>query len=378
MKVAIVVFDGVQALDVAGPMDVFAEANNFLPPQRHYQVTLVGMHAGSVRCANGLAIHVETDYLHYDDQPDLLLVAGGPRLPEVIPAPGFLQWLSAKAAGSRRFGSVCNGAFPLGHAGLLNGKEVTAHWHHFDRLAAQFPRARVRPDKIFVRDGRLFTSAGVTAGVDLCLALVTEDWGHEMALRIAKQLIVYIRRDGGQSQYSPYLAVGPKEETIVAKVLRYVTDRISEQVSIEQLADAVAVSRRTFSRVFAKDASMTPSAFVEKVRVDFCRKLLEETDLPLKTVAFRCGFHSGNHMRVIFARRLGTTPREYRQRFRDAALDGPKTHFNGLNRAAPEGRAGDGAPRLPDAVYATDFGGRVDGDSFKSRITEPPSVPRKR
>lgn len=316
MKLAIVVVDGVQALDVAAPMDVFAEANNFLPPDQQYEMTLIGMHSGSVRCANGMELKVDVGYSQYEDRPDLLLVAGGPKLPDLHPAPDFLHWLGAKAQESRRFGSVCNGAFLLGHAGLLNGKSVTAHWHDVDRLIAQFPRARVRPDKIFVRDGSLFTCAGVTAGVDLCLALVTEDWGHEMALRIAKRLIVYIRREGGQSQYSPYLAVGPKEETIVAKVLRYVTDHISEQFSIEQLADAVAVSRRTFSRIFAKDANMTPSAFVEQVRVDFSRKLLEETDLPLKTVAFRCGFHSGNHMRVIFTRRLDTTPREYRQRFR--------------------------------------------------------------
>jgi transcriptional regulator GlxA family with amidase domain len=274
------------------------------------------MRSGSVRCANGLELTVGIDYLHYEDQPDLLIVTGGPRLAEVSLEPGFLQWLSEKAEGSRRFGSVCNGAFPLGHAGLLNGRQATAHWHDVDRLAAQFPRARVRPDKIFVRDGSLFTSAGVTAGIDLCLALVTEDWGHELALRIAKQLIVYIRREGGQSQYSPYLAVGPKEETVVAKVLRHVTDHIDEQLSIEQLADAVAVSRRTFSRIFAKDANMTPLAFVEQVRVDFSRKLLEETDLPLKTVAFRCGFRSANQMRLIYSRRLDTTPREYRQRFR--------------------------------------------------------------
>ena len=173
----------------------------------------------------------------------------------------------------------------------------------------------MRPDKIFVRDGRLFTSAGVAAGIDLCLALVAEDWGHEMALRIAKKLIVYIRRDGGQSQYSPYLAAGPKAETIVAKVLRYVTDHIGEQLSMEQLADAVSVSRRTFSRIFAKNANMTPLAFVEQVRINHSRKLLEETDLPLKTVAFRCGFRSGNQMRLIYSRRLDTTPREYRERF---------------------------------------------------------------
>lgn len=354
MKLVIVVFEGVQALDIAGPMDVFAEANNFLPPHQHYQITLVGLHAGSVRCANGMELRVETDYLHYEDQPDLLLVAGGPKLYEVQTyAPSFLQWLSAKAAGSRRFGSVCNGAFPLGHAGLLNGKEVTAHWHDVDRLVAQFPRAQVRPDKIFVRDGKLFTSAGVAAGVDLCLALVTEDWGHEMALRIAKRLIVYIRRDGGQSQYSPYLAVGPKEETIVAKVLRHVTDHLSEQLSIEQLADAVGVSRRTFSRVFAKDATMTPSAFVEQVRVEFSRKLLEETDLPLKTVAFRCGFHSANHMRVIFTKRLDTTPREYRQRFRGAAPEEPHA-----SKLSPVVGANDAAtPRAKGTVQKMDVNG---------------------
>jgi transcriptional regulator GlxA family with amidase domain len=330
-KVAIVVFEDAQALDVAGPMDVFAEANKSLRADQRYEVALVGMRAGRLRCANGLEINVGSGYLDYVDQPDLILVAGGPDLPERVPAPGILEWLRAKAPGSRRFGSVCNGAFPLGHAGLLDGKEVTTHWHDVDRLIALFPRARVRPDKIFVRDDRLFTSAGVAAGIDLCLALVTEDWGHEIALRIAKKLIVYIRRDGGQSQYSPYLAAGPKEETIVAKVLRHVTDHIGEQLSIEQLADAVSVSRRTFSRIFAKSTNMTPSAFVEQVRVDHSRKLLEETDLPLKTVAFRCGFHNSNQMRFIYARRLDTTPREYRERFRRQEFGEPRVDADVLS-----------------------------------------------
>ena len=317
-------FEDVQALDVAAPMDVFAEANKFLPEGQRYEVALVGMRAGSLRCSNGLEINVGHGYLDYEEQPDLVVIAGGPRLPEFHPAPGILEWLREKAQGALRFGSVCNGAFPLGHAGLLDGKEVTAHWNDVDRLIAQFPRARVRPDKIFVRDGRLFTSAGVAAGIDLCLALIAEDWGHDLALRIAKKLIVYIRRDGGQSQYSPYLAAGPKEETIVAKVLRYVTDHLSEQLSMEQLADAVSVSRRTFSRVFARTADMTPSAFVEQVRIDHSRKLLEETDLPLKTIAFRCGFHNSNQMRFIYSRRLDTTPREYRERFRGRETGGQR------------------------------------------------------
>ena len=202
-----------------------------------------------VRCSNGLELRGGIGYQDYEDQPDLLLVAGGPDLPRLCPSAGFLHWLKRKAGGCARFGSVCNGAFLLGHAGLLDGKEVTAYWHDVECLALQFPKTEVRPDKIFVRDGNLFTSAGVAAGIDLCLSLVSEDWGHQIALHIAKQLIVYIRREGGQSQYSPYLAVGPKEETVVAKVLRYVTEHISEQLSIEQLADAVGVSRRTFSRI---------------------------------------------------------------------------------------------------------------------------------
>jgi len=326
MKLALVVFDGVQSLDVAGPLDVFAEANVVLPPDAQYELSLVGLRPGPVRCANGMELNVSVDYRNYDVQADLLLVAGGPRLPEQ-PAPSrdFLDWLARQAEGAKRFGSVCNGAFLLAHAGLLDGHEATTHWNDAPRLCEQFPRARVRPDKIYVRDGRLFTSAGVTAGIDLCLALLAEDWGHEMALHVAKRLIVYIRRDGGQSQYSPYLAVGPKEDTMVAKVLRYVTDHISETLSIEQIADAVGVSRRTFSRVFAKEATVTPSVFVEQVRVDFARKLLEQTDVPLKTVAFRSGFHSATHMRMIFLRRLESTPRQYRERFRasDEAAGSP-------------------------------------------------------
>jgi transcriptional regulator GlxA family with amidase domain len=317
MKLAIVVFDGVQALDVAGPLDVFAEANSFLPKHQRYEISLVGVRPDSVTCSNGMELKVPVDYLHFDQDCDLLLVAGGPRAPEMLPAPGFLDWLKAKAQKAQRFGAVCNGVFLLAHAGLLNGREITGHWSDTRQLSAQFPLTRVRPDKIFVRDGNLFTCGGVTAGIDLCLALVAEDFGHELAVKVAKRLIVYIRRDGGQSQYSPYLAVGPEEDSIVGKVMRYVTDHIADALSIEQIADAVAVSRRTFSRTFAKYAKVTPSVFVEQVRIDFARKLLEETDVPLKTVAFRSGFHSATHMRIIFSRRLDTTPKEYRQRYRE-------------------------------------------------------------
>jgi transcriptional regulator GlxA family with amidase domain len=237
-------------------------------------------------------------------------------LPDAHPSSDFLTWLQNQARDAKRFGSVCNGAFVLAHAGLLDGKEVTTHWADAGRLAHEFPQASVQPDKIFVRDGRLFTSAGVTAGIDLCLSLVAEDWGHELAVRVAKRLVVYIQREGGQSQYSPYIGAGREEDPIIGKVHRYVTEHITDALSIEQLASAVSVSRRTFSRVFAKYAKVTPSVFVEQVRVDTARKLLEDTDAPLKTVAFKCGFRSATHMRTTFSRRLEVTPKQYRQRFR--------------------------------------------------------------
>ena len=316
MKVAIIVFDGVQALDVAGPLDVFAEANTILSEQQKYEVSLVGVRAGTVTASNGMQLAVPYGFEDVDAQWDLLLVAGGPQLPDSKPSSGFLSWLQNQARDAKRFGSVCNGAFVLAHAGLLDGKDVTTHWADAGRLADEFPQACVQPDKIFVRDGRLFTSAGVTAGIDLCLSLVAEDWGHELAVRVAKRLVVYIQREGGQSQYSPYIGAGRDEDPIIGKVHRYVTEHITEALSIEQLASAVAVSRRTFSRLFAKYAKVTPSVFVEQVRVDTARKLLEETDAPLKTVAFKCGFRSATHMRTTFSRRLEVTPKQYRQRFR--------------------------------------------------------------
>lgn len=316
MKVTLVVFDGVQALDVAGPLDVFTEANLLLPEKDRYQITLVGERPDGVTCSSGIEFKVHHSYRDFNAAADLLLVAGGPRLPEYRPDQSFLSWINQQVQGSARFGAVCNGVFLLGHAGLLVGREITTHWDHAERLAKQFPDSLIRPDKIFVRDGNLFTCGGVTAGIDLCLALIAEDWGQELVLQVAKRLIVYIRREGGQSQYSPYLAVGPDEDSIVAKVLKYVTDHISEALTIEDIADAVGISRRTFSRAFAKHAQVTPSVFVEQLRIDFARKLLEETDLPLKTVAFRCGFHTATQMRMIFSRRLSTTPKLYREKFR--------------------------------------------------------------
>ncbi|TFV90150.1 GlxA family transcriptional regulator [Oxalobacteraceae bacterium OM1] len=320
MKVNLVVLDGVQALDVAGPLDVFSEANRFLHGQDRYEVTLVGLRADTVTCSSGMAFKVHCGYQDAASESDLLLIAGGPRYPEYRPDPDFLSWLRRQAQGAARFGAVCNGVFFLAHAGLLDGREVTTHWDHTERLAGQFPNLNVRPDKIFVRDENLFTCGGVSSGIDLCLALVAEDRGHELALKVAKHLIVSMRRDGGQSQYSPYLAMEPEEDSLAVKVLKYVTEHIGEAMTIEEIADAMGISRRTFSRTFARRAGVTPSAFVDQIHVDFARKLLQETNLPMKTVAFRSGFHSVAQMRMAFSRQLSTTPADYRESVRDSEV----------------------------------------------------------
>ncbi len=216
--VAIAIFPGVQALDVAGPVDVFAEANRFIAPEDRYEVTLVGAEEGAIRASNGMALMADATFDAAHDGFDLALVAGGPALPEGAPQPQLTGWLDGVAAHCARYGSICTGAFALGHAGLLDGRQVTTHWQHAQQLAEQFPQARVDFDRIYLRDERLVTSAGVTAGIDLSLALVSEDHGPQIALAVAKRLVVFAQRQGGQSQFSPYLTAPADETSPVASV----------------------------------------------------------------------------------------------------------------------------------------------------------------
>lgn len=320
-SVAIAIFPGVQALDVAGPLDVFSEANGFLPAGEHYAVTVVGPARGALRASNGLAFVADQTF---DDAPhrfDLMLVAGGPALPVEPPDARLIKWLGAAAADSARYGSVCTGAFALGHAGLLDGKRVTTHWQHARQLADQFPLAQVDFDRIYLRDERLVTSAGVTAGIDLSLALVTEDHGPRLALAVAKRLVVFAQRQGGQSQFSPYLTAPTDDTAPVAKVQAHVMAHIQERFTVSQLADVAGMSARNFARVFVQETGVTPHEFVERARMDTARKLLESSDAALKAVAYDCGFGSADRMRVVFMKRIGATPVQYRERFRQPMVD---------------------------------------------------------
>lgn len=223
------------------------------------------------------------------------------------------------------------GAFLLAHAGLLDGRRATTHWNDVQNLTARFPSITVQPDRIFVRDGHIYTSAGVTAGIDLALHLVFEDCGADVSLNVAKRLVVFTQRSGGQSQFSPYLAPHVGGESVMRTVQLYVLGHLNEDLRVERLARVAAMSERNFARVFARETRSTPGEFVERARVDAARVLLETGSEPLKTIAHRCGFGSPAHMRTAFVKHLGVTARQYRQHF-GAFLDGAGSSTHGASQ----------------------------------------------
>jgi transcriptional regulator GlxA family with amidase domain len=314
--VALLIHDGVQALDVAGPLDVFSEANGFLPQDRGYDLFLVAPQRASIRASNGMPLVAHLAFETAARRFDTVLVAGGPDLPEAAEDKAASCWLQDWGRRAGLYGSICTGAFVLGHAGLLDGRVVTTHWQAAARLASQFPAARVESDRIFSRDGALVTSAGVTAGIDLALELVAEDHGAAIALACAKRLLVVTQRQGGQSQFSPLLQRRSAGDTPLRKVQDYVLAHVGEPFPVERLAGIAGTSARTVARLFVQEMGLTPHDFVENVRLDQARNLLEASDLALKAVAFDCGFAGPEQMRAVFQRRLGLSPLRYREKFR--------------------------------------------------------------
>lgn len=319
-EVALIIHDGVQALDVAGPLDVFAAANGFLPEQDHYCCWLVARAKTPIRSSNGMRMSADLNFEEACRPFHTALVAGGPALPHSPADDAMSDWLRDWGLRAERYGSICNGTFALGHAGLLEGRTVTTHWQSSAQLAAQFPKARVEHDRIYARDGRLVTSAGVTAGIDLTLALVAEDHGPAIALACAKGLVVVAQRQGGQSQFSPLLLPPSAPTTPLGKVQAYVMDHVREAFSVERLAEIAGVSPRSIARLFVQDLGMTPHDFVEGVRIDQARNLLEATEMALKAVVYECGFASPSQMRSAFQRRVGVSPLQYRESFRATSL----------------------------------------------------------
>jgi transcriptional regulator GlxA family with amidase domain len=317
--VALLAFSGAQSIDVAGPMDVFAEANRFLLPELHYKLEVLGIEHGPLRCSNGVTILADRHFSEAHDAYDLLLVAGGPELAHQEFNEDVYAWLRHAAARAQHFGSICSGAFILARAGLLDGKTATIHRDHAHALASVCPTAHIKTDRLYVQDGPLYTSAGVTAGIDLSLHLLTQEKGNEVALNVAKRHALFMRRAGGLSQFTGYLTPYTQEDSPVTQVQQYVLANLKGDLSTSALASVARMSVRNFARVFARNAKISPAEFVESARMGAARTMLENTTTPLKKIADESGFNDPNRMRNVFQRRLGISPRQYRQNFRASA-----------------------------------------------------------
>ena len=315
-SVAIIVPPNAQSLDVSGPLDAFLEANRHTAGGPVYEVRLVATRPGRTIKVGGMSLVADSSIFDDARPIDTMLVAGTPDYAIAYTSTDFHTWLRRRAPRARRYGSVCTGAFFLGAAGLLDGMSATTHWQHAAELAERFPAARVVPDQIYVEDGALYTSAGVTAGIDLALKLIEDDHGRDLALTVARRLVVFLKRPGGQSQFSAHLAAQIVDEGKIRSLQHWILDHLPLDLSLEALASRVAMSVRNFTRVFQGETGTTPADFVEMARVDAARRLLEESEIALQRVASRCGFASADTMRRAFLRRIGTGPSDYRERFR--------------------------------------------------------------
>ena len=317
----IVGYPGVQSLDVVGPYEVFAGAGRAAQWSGRpggYRVTLASSDGRSIRAESGLRL--ETEPLPGEDERiDTLVLPGGGRAEGGRRDPDLVSWVRTTAPRCRRVATVCTGAFLAAEAGLLGGRRVTTHWAQADRLAAEFPSLRVDPDPIYIQDGKYWTSAGVTAGIDLALALVDRDLGVEVAQTVARWLVMFLHRPGGQSQFASPVWVPRAERSTVRAVQTLVEAAPGDDHRVPALAEAASMSVRHFTRVFTSEVGETPGRFVEGVRTEVARRELETTGDTLDLIAARCGFGTAETMRRVFKRRLDVAPDAYRRRFRVVA-----------------------------------------------------------
>jgi transcriptional regulator GlxA family with amidase domain len=319
VTIGVLLFPGFQLLDVAGPGDAFAEVRVLTGGSGQYEIVTVGSTRRAITSSSGIGLTPDRNIFDPCPHFDTLIVPGGLGVFELLEDHTILDWLRAQYENCRRVAAICNGVFLLGAAGLINDKVVTTHWMDATRLASTFRRAQVERDRIFVKDGPLYTTAGVTAGIDLSLALIEEDFGRQLAGDVAKYLVVYLRRGGGQSQFSPLLENEEPDGSLARSVHGWLQADLSLNYSLKMLAEKANMSVRNFTRAFKREAGMTPLAFINDARIDHARSFLENTDVPLTEIASKCGFGSAENFRRVFARRLDLTPVEYRQRFRSSA-----------------------------------------------------------
>jgi transcriptional regulator GlxA family with amidase domain len=321
---------GTEVLDLVGPLQVFARASEMFvrenagsPPI--YSVEVISASPQRSLLTNcGVRITAHKTYLELRGKVDTLLVAGGSAIENDEVDPQVVRWLRKLCARVRRIGSVCTGAMLLARAGLLDGRRATTHWNWCEVLIRRAPRTEVDPDPIFVRDENVYTSAGVTAGMDLALALVEEDHGSRLALQVSRNLVLYLRRPGGQSQFSAALSLQMTDRKPLRELEAWVLDNLNKTLTVPVLAQRVAMSPRNFARVFIKEMKTTPAKFVERLRVETARRRLEESQNSMETIASECGFGNVNSMRNVFQRTLKIPPGQYRRHFRHVKHRKPK------------------------------------------------------
>jgi transcriptional regulator GlxA family with amidase domain len=311
-RVVFVCFSDFQALDLMGPWEVFSLAGG---DSGEYVLELVSLGGPPLRSSSGLRF-VPTRSIDACPGPiDTLVVTGGPGVDAAAHDERLIAWLRRRSRNVRRVCAVCTGAFVLARAGLLDGRRATTHWGKCSLLKRDYPMIDVDPDPIFVRDGNVYTSAGVTAGIDLALALVEEDLGPSAALAVARTLVLFVRRPGGQSQFSTGLAGQASEQSGIRELQGWIADHLDEDLSVATLAARVHMSPRNFARVFSRSVGVTPAAYIHSVRLERARVLLETTDLRVEELARRCGFGTVYALRRAFAQKLHVSPSDYRVRF---------------------------------------------------------------
>jgi transcriptional regulator GlxA family with amidase domain len=319
LRIALFAYPDLQALDLSGPLEMFARATRLLREEGRahpgYSLAVLGTRAGPITASSGFRFLPDTTFGSLRGRVDTLLVLGGRGVNALLDDQAVLGWLRRMAGRVRRLGSVCTGAFLLAEAGLLDGRAVTTHWSRAAELAQRYPRLRVEQDRIWVRDGNLYTSAGVSAGMDLALALIEEDLGAEVALAVARAMVVYLRRPGDQSQYSAPLRLQAAQTPSVRELVAWAAEHPAADLSVPALARRVGKSARHLTRVFRKELGVAPAEAIEQLRLEAARRALQQSAAGLEEVASHCGFGSAEVLRRAFLRALHVTPSAYRARF---------------------------------------------------------------
>lgn len=308
-------------LNTAGPLEIFSKATDksdlvLSKVDFNYQTHVVSADKSThIITSSGLPVIAESCYSDVTYPIDTLIVAGMSNQPEYEFESAFIQWLQEQYKVVRRMCSICSGAFLLAKAGILNGKRATAHWARCDKLQQEYPEAKVEISRIFVKDGKVYTSAGITSGMDLAIALVEEDFGQSFALYIARWMVLSLRRQGNQTQYTTFLDCQSIENPVMRKICQWIVMHLSEDLTIETLAENVAMSPRNFARVFVREFNVTPAKYINRLRVNYACQYLIDTEMSLDEVATECGLKNADNLRRLFLNILEVTPAQYKRSF---------------------------------------------------------------